>query len=67
MDLPQRELHACLIEIGRVIFELFVPHEFLTTVRYGPHYVGIEYQADVITFLCAKLGGPIVELPAIPA
>jgi hypothetical protein len=47
MDLPQRELHACLIEIGRVIFELFVPHEFLTTVRYGPHYVGIEYQADV--------------------
>jgi hypothetical protein len=47
MDLPQRELHACLIEIGRVIFELFVPHEFLTTVRYGPLYVGIEYQADV--------------------
>jgi hypothetical protein len=47
MDLPQRELHACLIEIGCVIFELFVPHEFLTTVRYGPHYVGIEYQADV--------------------
>jgi hypothetical protein len=47
MDLPQRELHACLIEIGRVIFELFVPHEFLTSVRYGPHYVGIEYQADV--------------------
>jgi hypothetical protein len=47
MDLPQRELHACLIEIGRVIFELFVPHEFLTSVRYGPHYVGLEYQADV--------------------
>jgi len=26
----------------------------------------IEYQADIITFLCAKLGGPILELPAIP-
>ena len=27
----------------------------------------IEYQADVITFLCAKLGRPILELPAIRA
>jgi hypothetical protein len=47
MDLPHREVHAGLIEIGRVIFEMFVPYEFLTTVRYGPHYIGIEYQADV--------------------
>jgi prolyl oligopeptidase len=26
----------------------------------------IEYQADIITFLCAKLGGPILEPPTIP-
>ncbi len=47
MDLPQREWHACLMEIGRVIIELFVPHAFLLNSRYGPHYLGIEYQADV--------------------
>jgi len=46
-DMPQKELHAYLIEIGRVIFEGFVPHEFLTSARYGPHYVGVEYQADM--------------------
>jgi len=46
-DMPQRELHAYLFEMGRVIFEVFVPHEFLTSVRYGPHYVGLEYQADM--------------------
>lgn len=47
MDMPQRELHAYLFEMGRVIFEVFVPHEFLLNARYGPHYVGIEYQADM--------------------
>ncbi|MCB2072657.1 MAG: hypothetical protein H6917_10675 [Novosphingobium sp.] len=46
-DMPQRELHAYLFEIGRVIFEVFVPYEFLLNARYGPHYVGIEYQADI--------------------
>jgi prolyl oligopeptidase len=25
----------------------------------------VEYQADIIAFLCAKLGGPILELPKI--
>jgi catechol 2,3-dioxygenase-like lactoylglutathione lyase family enzyme len=47
MDLPQRECHACLIEIGRVIFELFVPAAFLFNARYGPHYLGLEYQAEI--------------------
>jgi catechol 2,3-dioxygenase-like lactoylglutathione lyase family enzyme len=47
LDIPQREWHAGLIEIGCVIFELFVPHDFLLNARYGPHYVGIEYQADM--------------------
>jgi prolyl oligopeptidase len=26
---------------------------------------GLEYQADIVSFLCAKLGGPILELPKI--
>jgi hypothetical protein len=47
VDIPRTEMHAGLIEIGRVIFELFVPHEYLLNARYGPHYVGVEYQADM--------------------
>lgn len=47
LDLPQREWHACLMEMGRVIFELFVPYEFLTNARYGPHFLGAEYQANM--------------------
>ncbi len=46
-DMPQKEMHAYLIDIGRVIFEGFVPHEYLLNARYGPHYVGVEYQADI--------------------
>lgn len=48
VDMPQAELHACLIEMGRVIFELFVPNQYLMTSRYGPHYVGLEYHADMV-------------------
>lgn len=47
LDIPQREMHACLIEMGRVLFELFVPHAYLLNSRYGPHYLGVEYQADM--------------------
>lgn len=47
VDIPQKEFHACLVEMGRVIFELFVPHDFLVCVRYGPHYLGLEWQANM--------------------
>ena len=47
VDIPQKEFHACLVEMGRVILELFIPYDFLVCARYGPHYVGIEYQADM--------------------
>jgi hypothetical protein len=47
VDMPQKEFHACLIEMGQVIFELFVPHDFLVSARLGPHYVGLEWQADI--------------------
>lgn len=46
-DMPQKEFHACLIQMGRVIFEYFVPYDFLVCARYGPHYVGLEYQANM--------------------
>lgn len=43
-DIPQDEWHAGLITVGNVLFELFSPREFLVAARYGPHYVGVEYQ-----------------------
>jgi hypothetical protein len=46
-DMPQPQFHACLIDIGQVIFELFVPHAFLLNARYGAHHLGVEYQADM--------------------
>lgn len=46
-DYPQAEWHAGLFEMGGVIFEPFVPPTWLLSSRYGPHYLGIEYQADM--------------------
>ncbi len=43
IDMPREEWHACLIAIGRVIFQVFSPHDTLLHARFGPHYVGIEY------------------------
>ncbi|HEY6533845.1 MAG TPA: hypothetical protein VIY72_16170, partial [Acidimicrobiales bacterium] len=47
VDLPQDAWHACLVDIGGVIFELFVPNSFFLSTRYGPHHFGIEFQADI--------------------
>jgi catechol 2,3-dioxygenase-like lactoylglutathione lyase family enzyme len=44
LDLPGDHWHACLITIGGVMFEVFAPSEYLLSARFGPHYVGIEYQ-----------------------
>src|ERR1700728_1534135 len=44
LDLPGDHWHACLITIGGVRFEVFAPSEYLLNARFGPHYVGIEYQ-----------------------
>jgi hypothetical protein len=45
--LPATEWRACLFDIGRVIVQMFAPHHFLLNARYGPHEVGVEYQADM--------------------
>jgi hypothetical protein len=47
MDIPPATMHAGLFEIGRVLFEFFCPLEYLPISRYGPHFVGLEYQADM--------------------
>lgn len=47
LDLPGPDWHACLIEIGGLIVELFEPKNFLLNSRIGPHYLGIEYEADM--------------------
>ncbi len=47
VDIPNPETHACLIEIGRVIFEIFTPRAWLLNARYGPHHLGVEYRADI--------------------
>lgn len=47
VDMPQAEWHACLMAFGDVIFEFFVPGQFLLNAKYGPHYVGLEYETDM--------------------
>jgi len=47
LDLPGDNWHACLIEIGGLVVELFEPKAFLLHGRIGPHYLGIEYEANM--------------------
>jgi len=47
LDLPSDNWHACLIEVGGLVVELFEPKNFLLHGRIGPHYLGIEYEADM--------------------
>ncbi len=58
LDLPGEHWHACLIEVGGFIMELFEPTHFLLHGRIGPHYLGIEFEADVEAAreICAEHG-----------
>jgi len=47
LDLPGDNWHACLVEIGGLIVELFEPKHFMLHGRIGPHYLGIEYEVDM--------------------
>ncbi len=44
VDLARTEWDAGLFNVGGVLFELFAPKEFLLNARYGPHYVGLEFE-----------------------
>lgn len=52
-DVPKAEYHAFLFASGSVLFEAFVPAVWLLSARYGPHFVGVEYQADMDTVVAA--------------
>lgn len=47
LDLPGDAWHACLVEIGGFVIELFEPKGFLLNSRIGPHYLGIEYETNM--------------------
>ena len=47
-DRLQPTWHACLMDVGGVLFEIFVPNEFFLHTRYGPHYLGVEYHVTDI-------------------
>lgn len=46
MDIPRPEWHGCLLETGRVIFQLLAPSQFLLNSRYGPHFLGVKFQVE---------------------
>lgn len=46
-DYPTPVWHACLVNMAHLLFEFFVPPQFLLNTKYGPHYLGVEYQADM--------------------
>lgn len=49
MDRLQPVWHACLVDIGRVLFEVFAPNDFFLHTRWGPYFLGIEFQvADML-------------------
>ncbi|MCU4182849.1 VOC family protein [Acidiferrimicrobium sp. IK] len=47
-NLPSEEWLASLVTIGGTLFEVFAPRHFLLNARYGPHYVGIEFEVPDI-------------------
>lgn len=65
LDMPRDEWHACLMVFGgAVIFELFAPHDALLHARFGPHYVGVEYQVtdvDAAREMIVARGGRVLR------
>ncbi len=47
LDLPGEDWHACLVEVGGFIAELFEPKNFMLHGRIGAHYLGMEYEANL--------------------
>lgn len=52
-EVPKAEYSALLFATGSVLFEAFVPSVWLLASRYGPHIVGVEYQADMDVVVAA--------------
>jgi prolyl oligopeptidase len=71
-DNDQRVVPAHAYKMAAMLRSLAPASEvFVRTRRGAGHGIGnayskaIEYQADIVSFLCAKLGGPLLELPRI--
>lgn len=47
IDIPKAEYHACLLATSGVLFEIFTPRVYLFNARFGPHFLGVEYQANM--------------------
>jgi hypothetical protein len=45
-DVRYDEWHAGFIAVAGVILELFAPHDNLLHTRFGPHWIGVEYQVS---------------------
>jgi hypothetical protein len=54
--------HACLLDVGGVLFEIFAPDEFFLHTRYGSHYLGIEYRVDDLDAVRATLAARQVRI-----
>jgi hypothetical protein len=61
-DRLQPTWHACLLDVGGVLFEIFVPNEFFLHSRYGSHYLGIEYRVDDIDAVRERLAARGVRI-----
>jgi prolyl oligopeptidase len=71
-DNDQRVVPAHAYKMAATLRAISPATEVYVRTRRGAGHGGgnafsksIEYQADIISFLCAKLGGPILELPKI--
>jgi prolyl oligopeptidase len=71
-DNDQRVVPAHAYKMAATLRAISPATEVYVRTRRGAGHGGgnafskaIEYQADIVSFLCAKLGGPILELPKI--
>jgi len=46
LEVQTPDARAGLFEVGNVIFEVFSPKMWLLNARYGPHYLGLEFQVE---------------------
>jgi hypothetical protein len=61
-DRLQPTWHACLMDVGGVLFEIFVPNEFFLHTRYGPHYLGVEYHVADIALVRETLAARSIRI-----
>jgi hypothetical protein len=61
-DRLQPTWHACLLDVGNVLFEIFVPDDFFLHARHGSHHLGIEYRVDDIAVVRDTLAAQQIRI-----